>query len=223
MDGNDVLNKLDNLDIPRWNYKKEDPSIMHIGPIAQDFYSTFNVGNNNTTVSTIDPAGIALVGVKALHKQTKDLQDKTAQVAAENEELKAKVAELSTNNSALLDRLAAIESRITSMENCSPCAAPKSNPIEGGSLNQTPSLNQNVPNPYSAQTTIAYFLPQNTNSAEIIISTESGVELKTINLAGTGNGQIVFNGSSYASGVYLYTLIVDGKKIDTKRMEIVKN
>ena len=62
----DVLTKINTLDITEWNYKSEDTSIKHIGPIAEDFYTIFNVGNDSKHISTIDPAGIALAGIKAL-------------------------------------------------------------------------------------------------------------------------------------------------------------
>jgi hypothetical protein len=52
--------------ITKWNYKVDDDGITHIGPTAQDFYSTFGVGENAMTISTLDPASLALVGIQAL-------------------------------------------------------------------------------------------------------------------------------------------------------------
>ncbi|MBU1783709.1 tail fiber domain-containing protein, partial [Patescibacteria group bacterium] len=62
----DILKKIQQLSITEWNYKNESSQIKHIGPVAQDFYGLFNLGDSNTSISTIDPAGIALVGIKAL-------------------------------------------------------------------------------------------------------------------------------------------------------------
>src|SRR6202043_3766433 len=65
----DILQKIDQLPVTEWNYKSEGPSVKHIGPVAQDFYSLFNVGNSNTSISTIDPGGIALLGIQALDQK----------------------------------------------------------------------------------------------------------------------------------------------------------
>lgn len=72
----DVLQKIDALPIMKWNYKSEDPSITHIGPTAQDFYAAFGLGGvaGKTSISTIDPAGVALLGVQALSQKLTALQ-----------------------------------------------------------------------------------------------------------------------------------------------------
>ncbi|MFZ2038996.1 MAG: tail fiber domain-containing protein [Minisyncoccia bacterium] len=68
LDKIDVLNKIAQLDITQWNYKTEDTSITHIGPIAEDFYDKFSVGGTNKSISSIDPAGVALIGIQVLNK-----------------------------------------------------------------------------------------------------------------------------------------------------------
>lgn len=80
----DILSKINQLDISEWNYINEGTSVKHIGPIAEDFYSIFGVGNDNKHISTIDPAGVALAGIKALSKQVEDLksQIQTASISA---------------------------------------------------------------------------------------------------------------------------------------------
>jgi hypothetical protein len=82
VDGEEILSKIDQLEISQWNYISESNEVTHIGPTAQDFKAAFGVGDNDRSISTIDPAGIALVAVKELRK--------------ENLELKAQIAELKT-------------------------------------------------------------------------------------------------------------------------------
>jgi hypothetical protein len=77
LDSQDILNKINSLPITEWDYISEGASVKHIGPIAQDFYSTFNVGNSSTSISTIDPAGIALVGIQALSQRLDLLEGST--------------------------------------------------------------------------------------------------------------------------------------------------
>jgi hypothetical protein len=81
----ELLDKLKAIRITQWNYKSEDPDIKHIGPVAQDFYATFGLGNNDKSISTIDPAGVALAAIQELEKRTSRLK-------MENESLKEKIA-----------------------------------------------------------------------------------------------------------------------------------
>lgn len=66
VDASDILSRIGQLPLTEWNYKGEDPSIRHLGPVAQDFYAIFGLGGSSTSISTIDPAGIALAGIQAL-------------------------------------------------------------------------------------------------------------------------------------------------------------
>lgn len=87
VNGEEILCKLSRLPIMRWSYRAADPNIEHIGPMAQDFYSIFGLGSSDTTISSSDPAGIALAACQELHKITNGQ-------ALEINELKAKVDEL---------------------------------------------------------------------------------------------------------------------------------
>ena len=74
VDGDEILEKLAELEVSRWNYKTQDESIKHIGPMSQDFYRLFEVGDNNTSISTIDPDGISLAAIKALIEKNEKLE-----------------------------------------------------------------------------------------------------------------------------------------------------
>lgn len=67
----EILEKIAALPVYSWNYKAEDSSVVHVGPMAEDFYDIFHLGgeNGNKNISTIDPAGIALAGIKALNEK----------------------------------------------------------------------------------------------------------------------------------------------------------
>ncbi|HEV7781192.1 MAG TPA: tail fiber domain-containing protein [Chitinophagaceae bacterium] len=75
LDGASILAKLKQLSITRWNYKGTNE--YHIGPMAQDFHRLFNVGTDNTSISSIDPAGIAL---KAIQEQQLELEELKAMI-----------------------------------------------------------------------------------------------------------------------------------------------
>ena len=79
-------------------------------------------------------------------------------------------------------------------------------------------LLQNVPNPFDNSTVIGYFIPLSYSKANIIISNINGQILNNINLSQFGDGSITVDKARMATATYLYTLYVDGKKVDTRRM-----
>jgi uncharacterized repeat protein (TIGR01451 family) len=86
-----ILEKIRALPLTDWNYKNEDPSVRHIGPVAQDFYAIFGVGNSSTSISTIDPAGVALAGIQGLDERS---QGRAGKLAALKKLLDAETEEI---------------------------------------------------------------------------------------------------------------------------------
>lgn len=87
-----------------------------------------------------------------------------------------------------------------------------------GKLNQLPRLDQNVPNPYRSSTTIPYFLPANTSKAKIIITDSEGKMIETIEVKGEGDGSVEVQLEQSTTGIYYYSLEVNGKLVETKKM-----
>ena len=83
-------------------------------------------------------------------------------------------------------------------------------------------LEQNVPNPFSSSTTIKYHLPFNTKSATLIVSSLDGKELKSFPLSNPGINEITINGGTLPVGEYLYSLVIDGNKMDSKKMMLTR-
>jgi len=82
---------------------------------------------------------------------------------------------------------------------------------------------QNNPNPFSESTTINYYLPYETNNGTIIIYDMQGRQIKEYSSLQKGNGSVIINGGELYAGMFLYSFIVDGKEIDTKRMILTKS
>jgi hypothetical protein len=82
-------------------------------------------------------------------------------------------------------------------------------------------LGQNVPNPFLEQTQIPFYLPERVKSAQISIADAKGAVIKVIDINERGKGIVYFSMNTLDAAVYYYSLIVDGKIHDTKRM--VKN
>jgi hypothetical protein len=89
--------------------------------------------------------------------------------------------------------------------------------IELADLN-TIILDQNSPNPFSEETFINYTIPKDVLKATIMIYDNSGQVLKTVTISERGKGQLHIYAEKLSSGIYSYSLIADGKTIDTKKM-----
>ena len=81
-------------------------------------------------------------------------------------------------------------------------------------------LYQNAPNPFSERTTIYYELSETVKTADIYIFNMQGSIVKKI--AADRSGRIEIQGSELQAGMYLYSLVADGKEVDTKRMILTK-
>ena len=92
--------------------------------------------------------------------------------------------------------------------------------LEENNYIQQPTLFQNRPNPFNGTTEIEYNLPDGVSQALILITDLQGKEISRKPITQFGKGNISINANSLAKGLYLYTLIIDGKPIDTKRMLI---
>jgi trimeric autotransporter adhesin len=82
------------------------------------------------------------------------------------------------------------------------------------------TLSQNVPNPFTGNTSIAYFVPETAQQAHIKIANANGVSLFMAEVR-LGNGVLEVDATQLAAGTYSYTLIVDSKVVDTKLMVIL--
>jgi len=93
----DVLDKVSRLPLSEWSYK-EDPKTRHVGPMAQDFYSVFNIGTDDKHIAPMDEGGVALAAIQGLNEKVEDADRKAKTeieaLKAENVELKARLEKL---------------------------------------------------------------------------------------------------------------------------------
>lgn len=82
-------------------------------------------------------------------------------------------------------------------------------------------LYQNTPNPFKEQTVIRFSLAEDATNAAICIFDMSGKMLKKLPVS-LGMTSVSINGWELGEGLYLYSLVVNGREIDTKRMIITK-
>ncbi len=91
--------------------------------------------------------------------------------------------------------------------------------IEVNNLKEGLVLSQNVPNPFTNDTRISYSIPQAYKIAKLGVYDLNGQELKLINLT-SAVGEVTIQGGNLKPGMYLYSLILDGNTMATKRMTL---
>jgi hypothetical protein len=90
IDGTNILEKLRNLEISEWSYK-DTPANRHIGPMAQDFYAAFGLGNTNKGIATLDTSGVALAAIRALINENTTLSEQNASQSEQIETLERRL------------------------------------------------------------------------------------------------------------------------------------
>lgn len=82
-------------------------------------------------------------------------------------------------------------------------------------------LFQNRPNPFTAQTEIRFTLPDDARDAYIYIFDMTGKTLRQIPVDASMQS-VTINGYELSAGLYLYSLVVNGQEIETRRMILSK-
>lgn len=82
-------------------------------------------------------------------------------------------------------------------------------------------LYQNSPNPFREQTIIRFKLANDVQDASICFFDMNGRLLKKLPIS-SGMNSISIGGYELGEGLFLYSLIVNGQEIDTKKMVIIK-
>ena len=83
-------------------------------------------------------------------------------------------------------------------------------------------MDQNKPNPFSESTVITLNIPEQTQTASIFIYDMSGKQVQNIAVSERGETNITVYASDLTAGMYIYTLVVDGKVAVTRRMIVSK-
>jgi hypothetical protein len=232
-----------NIQVKDYNYK-DDLTRMQTGFIAQQLFEQFPqsvaVGGEDPKSDPwmVDYSRLSPVIVKAVQELNAKVENATA---TNTDSLEAVVAAQQALNEAQQAELAAQQAQIEALERMmreilanqqkfdtdlqSCCfehgAATGTSNGNQQAATDSPRLEQNIPNPFRENTTIKYYLPSDSRTATITISDLNGVQLKQFDLQGKGFGQVLISGGSFAAGTYVYTLTVNGKVVDSKRMVLL--
>ena len=109
VDAQAILQRLASLPISLWNYKTQSPSIRHLGPMAQDFYTALGLGTDDRYISTVDIEGVALAAIQGV-SQIMHIQ------ADQNAIQQQQIAALANEVTAQRTQITAIEARLSALE-----------------------------------------------------------------------------------------------------------
>jgi hypothetical protein len=93
VDSRDVLRRVLDLPITSWHYKA-DPGVRHVGPMSEDFFAAFKLGNDDKGISVTDSAGVAFAAIQGLHQEIAARDAEIAALKARLEELAARFEQI---------------------------------------------------------------------------------------------------------------------------------
>jgi len=90
-------------------------------------------------------------------------------------------------------------------------------------INNGFNLFQNTPNPFNRYTNIEFVLSED-SSVRLEIYNLLGQKVKSVNYSklSAGNHSVTINANDFENGIYTYHLLINGKKISTKKMILIK-
>jgi len=106
VDAREILKKVIALPMNSWQYKTQEAKFRHLGPMAQDFYAAFHLGESDKGIDVVDADGVALAAIQGLHTL---LAEKDAKATARLDEKDREIAMLRA-------ALAAQNRKITTLE-----------------------------------------------------------------------------------------------------------
>jgi hypothetical protein len=76
------------MPVSTWSYRSDDPSVRHLGPMAQDFHAAFGLGSTDRAYDPIDAHGVELAAIKALYRRMLEQEERIERLERENRELR---------------------------------------------------------------------------------------------------------------------------------------
>ena len=126
----------------------------------------------------------------------------------------------------LVQSIKELSARVAELEGTSPRTA--KTPTDATAIEESVAdidmvrMDQNKPNPFSESTVITLNIPSNAQVASIFIYDMSGKQVQSLPVSERGETDITVYAADLAAGMYIYTLVVDGKISVTRRMIVTK-
>jgi hypothetical protein len=100
LDPKEALSRVATLPISTWSYKADGPGVRHLGPMSEDFYQAFGLGQDDKHISYTDSAGVALAAVQGLNQVVQEKDKEIANLKSRIEALEKMIQGLAQNKAA---------------------------------------------------------------------------------------------------------------------------
>jgi hypothetical protein len=184
------------------------PELVDTVNIPASYDSLGNVVNASKTLKTINYKAVSAILTRAVQEQQAvidSLINKTSKQDSINNAVQQQLANLA----ALIDGCCHSSQSRNSNSNQQDIELSDKDVIV---------LNQNVPNPFAEQTTITYNVPASVQKAQLLFYNSNGQLIQTLDIKTRGKGKVNVFASDLSSGLYHYSLVADGKVVDSKKM-----
>ncbi|MGH2722702.1 MAG: hypothetical protein ACRDI0_00275 [Actinomycetota bacterium] len=81
MEPQTILEGVASLPVTTWSYEGQE-GVRHIGPVAEDFYDRFAVGESPRHLASLDTGGVALAAIQGLNQKVQQQQARIAELQA---------------------------------------------------------------------------------------------------------------------------------------------
>lgn len=94
LDPADVLARVVELPVPSWTYIDDEERARHVGPMAEDFYQAFQLGEDASHISPSDKAGVALLAIQGLQQELTKRDARIEELTQEKAALEERMSKL---------------------------------------------------------------------------------------------------------------------------------
>jgi len=201
---------------------------QEIKEIAPYMVNEFEVRENGMTKNYLDFDANALlyILVNAVKEQQTTIEDQVNSTRILEQEiatLKSRTQEESNQEiDVLKNKVKELTSLVTNLLAERSTSSNQASPSIVLALTEKNKLAQNHPNPFRNYTSINYFIPVTTQQAVLQVTALDGTSVGEVIIQERGKGQVVIEASDFPTGSYYYTLRLDGKVVDSKKMVLVK-
>jgi trimeric autotransporter adhesin len=98
-----VLASVASLPMSTWSYKTEK-GVKHLGPMSQDFYAAFCVGEDDRHIADVDEGGVALAAIQGLNQKLGEKDSEIQKLQSQNAMLEKRLDTLEQTIKSLAEK-----------------------------------------------------------------------------------------------------------------------